>query len=566
MMSAESRLRLAFVLGALVILALVAVALRNAQHYAQSRAWVEHTQEVERELADMRYDLTRTQAQVRGYLLFGRQEYLDRANEARRSLYGHFDRIAKLTADNPPQQARLARVRAGVGETLAIEDDEIEKKKPAAVAPETPPETVLLLGIRNDLQAMVDEERSLLEERHDAELRASQYSGFASALVVLGLCAASFVFYRRVRNDMAARRRAAVELRRTNLFLDTMIESLPLMIFVKEAEHLTFTRMNRAGEELLGMSRTALLGKGDKDFFPEEQAKFFQEKDRATLRSQAMVDIPEEPLQTAKGIRWLHTKKVPLLEKDGTPLFLLGISEDITEAKRAQEELRAAKERAEATSRELEAFSYSVSHDLRTPLRGIDGFSAALLEDYANKLDDTGKDYLNRVRAAAQRMGQLIDDLLELSRVSRQELKREDVDVSAIARAVAEELKRSAAGRSVEVQVADGLHAAGDPRLIRVALENLFGNAFKFTSKVPAASISFGREGEVFFVRDNGAGFDMQFADKLFGAFQRLHAKHEFEGTGIGLATVQRIIARHGGKIWATSAPGQGATFRFTLR
>jgi|GEM_PF-1020779 len=223
----------------------------------------------------------------------------------------------------------------------------------------------------------------------------------------------------------------------------------------------------------------------------------------------------------------------------------------------------------EAANQELEAFSYSVSHDLRTPLRSIDGFSRILLEDYAGKLDEEGQDSLRRVRAASQRMGELIDDMLKLSRVTRNEMQPGTVDLSALAHNIAAELEQEEPARRVEWVIAEGLAVQGDAALLRVAMQNLLGNAWKFTSKQPQARIEVGateRDGvPTHFVRDNGAGFDMAFAGKLFGAFQRLHDAAEFPGTGIGLATVQRVLHRHGGRIWAESAVGQGATFFFTL-
>ncbi len=237
----------------------------------------------------------------------------------------------------------------------------------------------------------------------------------------------------------------------------------------------------------------------------------------------------------------------------------------------AELEVRVAERTAElaALNAELEAFAYSVSHDLRAPLRGIDGFSQALLEDYADKLDAEGQGYLRRVQAASRHMGQLIDDLLKLSRVTRAEAYHETVELSALAQMVAADLQRQEPGRQVEFVIAEGLTAKGDARLLRVVLENLMGNAWKFTAKHPRARIEFGdtqyNGKRAYFVRDDGVGFDMAYADKLFGAFQRLHSATEFEGTGIGLASVQRIIHRHGGQVWAEGEVEQGATFYFTL-
>lgn len=221
----------------------------------------------------------------------------------------------------------------------------------------------------------------------------------------------------------------------------------------------------------------------------------------------------------------------------------------------------------ESTNRELEAFSYSVSHDLRAPLRTIDGFSLALEEDYADAVDAAGRDYIRRVRAGVQRMGQLIDSLLQLSRITRMELVREPIDVATIAQHVADILQEENTDRRLHFRILEGPPAIADPKLVQVALENLLGNAVKFTGKQPDAEITFGWDAEkdAWRTSDNGAGFDMQYADKLFHAFNRLHGDKDFKGSGIGLATVARVIRRHGGRIWAESAVDHGATFWFTL-
>jgi signal transduction histidine kinase len=256
-------------------------------------------------------------------------------------------------------------------------------------------------------------------------------------------------------------------------------------------------------------------------------------------------------------------------EKANVELANEQLETEIKERKRAEEETQRTNKELRAANKELEAFSYSVSHDLRTPLRSIDGFSQALLEDYADKLDATGQDHLQRVRRAAQRMAALIDDMLNLSRVTRCELHRETLDLSAIANLIAADLQEAEPGRQVEFVIEGGLSSEGDPQLLRAAMENLLRNSWKYTSGHPTARIEFGRSEEngkhSFFVRDDGAGFDPRYADRLFGAFQRLHTAKEFPGTGVGLATVQRIIHRHGGEIWAVGTVEKGATFYFTL-
>ncbi|MEO6773344.1 MAG: ATP-binding protein [Kofleriaceae bacterium] len=240
----------------------------------------------------------------------------------------------------------------------------------------------------------------------------------------------------------------------------------------------------------------------------------------------------------------------------------IGIALRVAESRHDMRELLRA---TEAANRELEAFGYSVSHDLRRPLRAIDAFSRALVEDCAAELPPEGHDHLRRITAGAQRMAELIDDLFALSKVTRGEFRREPVDLSALATTIVNELARNEPERRAEVSVSPGVLATADPKLMKIVLENLLGNAWKFTSKVAVAAITFGVADGVYFVRDNGAGFDMKYATGLFGPFQRLHTDKEFAGTGIGLATVSRIVQRHNGRIWAEAVVDAGATFRFTL-
>jgi PAS domain S-box-containing protein len=268
-------------------------------------------------------------------------------------------------------------------------------------------------------------------------------------------------------------------------------------------------------------------------------------------------------------MRWLAARAKVLFDEDGQPSRMIGINIDITERKRLEDSLRQRTLELENSVAELEAFSYSVSHDLRAPLRSIDGFSQILLEDYRDKVDAEGQDSLRRIRNASQNMGQLIDALLQLSRVMRSELRREPVDLSVLALSTAAMIQKSDPARPVRFHVANGLQAHGDRRLLGVVLQNLLQNAWKFSGRNPEPLIEVGsmdKNGKIaYYVRDNGIGFDMAYVGKLFTPFQRLHAKEQFEGTGIGLATVQRVIKRHGGKVWAEAAVGKGATFYFSL-
>ena len=298
------------------------------------------------------------------------------------------------------------------------------------------------------------------------------------------------------------------------------------------------------------------------------------EKDRLDVTQRAVLNILEDASE--EKARLADTQRAALnilddfdIEKKKVEQVNLDLRNEIAERMRIEEALRHAKAVAEASSKELEAFSYSVAHDLRAPLRSIDGFSQALLEDCADRLDNDGKRYLKHVRESAQQMGDLIDDLLNLSRVSRAELYRERVDISRLARDVLTTLQETQPDRRVELVVQEGLMAHADPRLVHVVLTNLLGNAWKFTGKRTSARIEFASNRDekprVFFVRDNGAGFNAAYVDKLLGVFQRLHSAQEFDGTGIGLATVKRIVQRHAGRVWAEGEVDRGATFFFTL-
>lgn len=381
-----------------------------------------------------------------------------------------------------------------------------------------------------------------------------------------------------VANDITERKLIEEKIIESEKRYRIMFESNPLPMWVYDLETLKFLAVNESAIIHYGYSQEEFLTKTIKDIRPPEDVPML------------LSDVVSVNKKLGTPIVRRH------LKKDGTlidveiishgiifagRLSRLVLANDITERKRAERLILQMNEtlehkvvertmELEAVNRELEAFSYSVSHDLRAPLRAMDGFSLALLEDYQDKLDKDGKNYLNRVRTGSQNMARLIDDLLKLSQMSRGELKRENVNLSNIVKEISDKLQESQPKPNVNLNIAEDVEAVVDERLMRVALENLLNNAWKFTSKKEQAEISFGQKAEsgehVYFVSDNGAGFDMSYAHKLFGAFQRLHTTKEFEGTGIGLATVQRIINRHGGQIWAESEIDKGTTFYFKVK
>ncbi len=387
-------------------------------------------------------------------------------------------------------------------------------------------------------------------------------------------------------SDITDRKKAEQALLESEEKYRKLVQYLPDGVAIHQDGLVVFT--NDAGARLVGASRVEEVVDLPVMHFvaPEDRSCADKEFDRV-LKKGRVAPLQEQRLLRLDGETvWVEMSVIPF-SVDGKPA-LLTVGRDITERKRVEEEIRRLNEeleqrvkdrtaQLETTNKELEAFAYSVSHDLRAPLRSIDGFSQVLMEDYAQALNGQALDYFHRIRAASRRMGQLIDDLLKLSRVTRSEMHREAVDLSAMAHTIATDLRRADPDRNVEFQIRPGLTDDGDPRLLRVVLENLLGNAWKFSSKRAHATITFGMLQQtlpgqsdpvvktVYFVQDNGAGFEMAYADKLFGAFQRLHGLSDFPGTGIGLATVQRIIHRHCGSVWAEGAVDAGATFFFTL-
>ena len=362
----------------------------------------------------------------------------------------------------------------------------------------------------------------------------------------------------------------ALERQRADAKFRALLESAPdAMIIVDEDGEIVL--VNGQAERLFGYARAELLGQRADILIPARFHEDHPDGPRFFLDLKPRPQKAELYAARKNGSEFpIEISLSPLDTEDG--MLVSSAIRDISErrdAELAREELahalyiRAAE--LEAVNRELESFSYSVSHDLRGPLRALDGFSRALLKTADAKLDDVEKEHLRRIRSASQRMGRLIDDLLNLARISRTDVSMERVDLSALATQIVAELREAKPDRAVEVEIAPRLNAYGDPALLEIALQNLLGNAWKFTERTVGAKIWFGATDGIFSVRDNGAGFDMAYSSKLFAPFQRLHSSEYFDGTGVGLATVKRIIMRHGGLIWAEGEVGQGAAFYFTI-
>jgi PAS domain S-box-containing protein len=585
----EIKILSGFLLAMALLLFGGAYTYRTSVQLTGSLEWVAHSQEVRATLAGLYGSLARAELAQRDYLITAQQgrldEYMRLVKEAQDDLVS----VARLTGDNPAQQhnwAVLSSVVAGRLDNMA--------RGLIAYQSDGLPAARAVLGVRRP-NGNTEEVRAAIERMDAVEVRLLAERRTASAndrgttlvslLVTLALASAIFIaLFRAAHREMRARGSAENDLLESNRFLDSLIENLPVMVFIKDARTLRYVRQNRATLDLLGLTRADVIGKNDHDFLPAEQADFGLAKDREVLDGGRLLDIPEQSVDTRLlGTRILHTMKMPILDERGEPKFLLGIAVDITASKLAEQAIRELNAelsykaaQLEVTNNELESFSYSISHDLRAPLRAIDGFAQMMQEDYQERLDAEGKRYLSVIRQSSSRMGALIDDLLEFSRLGRQPVAHGEINVDALVREVVAEVlnseprgERGAAAAAPQIEVGPLPPARGDRGLLRQVWSNLIANAFKYSGKVqrPFIQVSGSEVGAEnhYSVRDNGVGFDMQYADQLFRVFQRLHRADEFGGTGVGLAIVHRIVTRHGGRVWAEGVVNDGAVFSFSL-
>ncbi|MDB5281312.1 MAG: sensor hybrid histidine kinase [Bacteroidota bacterium] len=580
--SFEQKLSLLFVVIFAGIVTIGVIMLKNNNAFNNTNYLVKHTQQVLAESEKVYMYLQEIESSERGYVITGDTSYLTRFYSVLPQVATRLKTLKALTADNREQQTRTDSLTSFAEKKIAFTRQTVELVSAGnkeALAGQIPAKTgkKLMDQVRQQVDNIEAEENGLLAIRKTANEKSISALNRLTAALFAVLFLISAVAFFIIRYTLQKRKKLEDENKQTSTFLNTILENIPNMIFVKDARSLKFVRFNKAGEKLLGQPRENLIGKNDYDFFPKEEADFFTAKDNEVLNNGALIDIPEEPILTKNGERWLHTKKIPIVDETGSPIYLLGISEDITEERKHSEEVKQLNTELRKTvsqlliaNKEMEAFTYSVSHDLRAPLRIIDGFGEILIKDLGPKLNDEGTHNLRVIVQNAKHMGQLIDDLLNLSRLGRTQLTVKQVDMKSLVDDVIAALKiidHKNAKAQISIELLNP--AVCDLSLIRQVWINLISNALKYSRNKEEPVIHIGCDTvngkTVYYIKDNGVGFDMQYSHKLFGVFQRLHKISEFEGTGVGLALVNRIVTKHNGRVWADAKMDEGATFYFTL-
>jgi signal transduction histidine kinase/CHASE3 domain sensor protein len=626
--STEILIRSVLVVALLVVSLDAWLAFRSVRILNESQYWVAHTWQVINAFERIMGSMKDAETGNRGYLLTGDPAYLEPYTRALRDLPEEFRQVLALTDDNPQRQAQISKMRAVVNQRLQALQIGIDQRRSGNT---NEAELLIQSGtgksemdtLRAMANSMQDAERQLLAQRtaHSDSAKAhSQLTILLVSIIDVLLIVLVFWLMNRERNlrqkaDATATRleklQSISDVGLTQLTLSEMIDTLLVrLLSVIRADGVVFCNWDN-GEIEVAASSGIPAARGLRVRLDADNPLYAAGMNRRVV----IADGPSAESIPIEGMRYeMHSILILPVVVSGQVAALLvagrhsqdrfqdqdeslltvvadriGIALDRASAYEAERQARRLAEKSasevrllnaeleervqlrtaelEAINRELEAFSYSVSHDLRAPLRSVDGFSLALEEDFSSVIDDAGRDYIRRIRAGVQKMGQLIDSLLQLSRVTRADLLREHVNVSELAGDVARDLRAQNPDRNLTFRIEPGLQVSADPRLLRVAIENLLGNAVKFTARQPEAIIELGRlpqTGE-FFIRDNGAGFDMRYVGKLFHAFQRLHGDRDFKGSGIGLATVSRVIRRHQGTIRTASAVNEGATFWFTV-
>ncbi len=550
---------------------------RNIVASGQAQRGMSRPYETQEQIRQVQLDFKRVEAGQRSYLVTQADGDLSSYRTALGQLAGDIDHLRSVIAKSSAQQERLAsldylltRWVAILQRTMASKSKDLNGASPLVGAK---PTTAGMYEINGLLLEIENEENEVLRAQNQAAAstarNATVFIAGGIAFAFVGVPVAALF----IRREFVRHRQTEEEKLRTNHFLDSVIENIPSMIFIKDAETLKFVRVNRACEDVVGYSRSELIGKNAHDIFPEEEANFLAAKDKEVLESGELLDIPEEPIHTKKnGLRILHARKIPLFDVNGKAQFLVGISEDITELKQAREALVRAKEEAERSNKFKDQFLSTMSHELRTPLNAVIGFSDLLTEEQYGPLDDRQKRYVNHIRTGGKHLLRLINDILDLSKIEagRLQLAIESVPVNVWFAEVLDTLRPLADRKSQTLvgHAPPNLSARADSTRFKQILMNLLGNAIKFTPEGGKIELAAQQIGDIVRteVRDSGPGIPPGEQQRIFDAFYRLGQSDKgAEGTGLGLAITRRLVELHGGDLGIESQPGSGSCFYFTL-
>lgn len=552
-----------FVVTAVILLGMGVYSFLNNRAVVQSANWVAHTKEVLYHTENVLSSVVNIESGSRGYILTGDEQYLEPYQLGMREVGEHLDRLRALTLDNPRQQARIRSLQAFINEKKTFASklvDSAAAMQPVAGLPQ--PDKKIMADIRHSVAAIKAEEDSLLKER-TAETERRQADFNTAFFVWLGITlAVLIVLFFMIHYNMRARAQAEEKLQQALAEIGDLYNNAPCGYHSLNVDG-EFLEMNRTLLHWLGYSREEMIGKKKfEDILAPDSLSGFQEQFTLFKKNGYANDV-----------------EFVLTRKNGTTFPVILNSSAVNDSEgnylRSRTTLfnntdrKLAEQRINQLNKELEAFTYSVSHDLRAPLRSIHGYSQILQDEYSDVLDDNGRRVLAIVMRNAKKMGQLIDDLLDFSRLGRKEISRVKVNMNDMVHAVASEVMAQHKSNPVNLHIKPLAMAWGDPGLLRQVWTNFISNAVKYTGKKDQPFVEVGCNDSVdetvYYIRDNGVGFDMQYVAKLFNVFQRLHKETEFEGTGVGLALVSRIVTRHGGRVWAEGELNKGATFYFAL-
>jgi len=579
--SVENKIVLGFAASVLALVGIGWLSYRTTTHLVAAEDWVNHTYKVIATIESGRAILTDAETAQRGYLLTGDEIFLRDSTNAQAQVNGWLEKLRNYVSDNPAQLQRLDQLQPLVSRRLAILNDRIKIRQERGL------QAVAAAVSTREGKDLMDQIQRGISEMHYAEdqlavqrLKTVHASADIAEIVIVAgsffACAVGLVAILFIRRDLRLRGQSEEKLRQSEKHYRTLFDSIDEgfciieMIFDDQQKPVDyrFLEINPSFEKQTGLHDA--LGKRMREIAPQHEAHWFEKYGRVAMTGEAVrfQDRAEQLRRTydVYAFRFGEPKyrRVAILFNDITKA-----KEAEAEIFRSSQEIQAANGKLQTANKELEAFSYSVSHDLRAPLRHVDGFVDLLRKQSAEKLDERSRRYLDIIADSARRMGALIDDLLIFSRMSRMDLRRAKVASESLVHEVWDAQQEEIRGRRVVWKMDSLPQIEADAAMIRQVWANLIGNAVKYSRTRDPAEIEIGCNEEkcefVFFVRDNGVGFDMQYVDKLFGVFQRLHRSDEFEGTGIGLANVRRIVSRHGGRTWAEGKVGGGATFFFSL-